>query len=214
VAAKFSRPKRPRNSSRSTTVSAATVLARSAYLTRLSSDTRMRRVSRLISTPRSVSTDDGGCSLVVSRPISASDALRISKCAHARVSWTPLRITGAPERSKTASSMETSPASSMYIPSACRHAHRSSTSTSEQPSASPAARRCLSHSTTVGSRDGCAASKRWSASRALCTSRLDARAHLVASAALPKQQRSSTMNPSLVTAQFRCHSRDWRPNCL
>jgi hypothetical protein len=105
----------------------------------------MRRVSRLISTPRSVSTDDGGCSFVVSRPISASDALRISKCAHARVSWTSLRITGAPELSKTASSMEIRPASSMYMPSACRHAHRSSISASEHPSASPAARRSCSH---------------------------------------------------------------------
>jgi hypothetical protein len=105
----------------------------------------MRRVSRLISTPRSVSTDDGGCSLVVSRPISASDALRISKCAHARVSWTPLRITGAPELSKTASSIEISPASSMYIPRACRHAQRSSISAFEHPSASPAALRSLCH---------------------------------------------------------------------
>jgi hypothetical protein len=105
----------------------------------------MRRVLRLISTPRSVSTDDGGCSLVVSRPISARDSLRISKCAHARVSWTPSRITGAPELSKTASSMEINPASSMYMPSACKHAQRSSTSTSEHPSASPAALRSLSH---------------------------------------------------------------------
>ena len=214
MAAKFRRPRRPRNSSRSTTVSAAISLARSAYFARLSSDTRMRPVSRLISTPRSVSTDDGGCSLVVSRPISARDALRISKCARARLSCTPLRITGSPELVKTASSTEMSPASSMYMPSACRHAQHSSISASEQPRASPLARRCLSHSMTVGSRGGCAASKRWSARLALCTSRVDARAHLVASAALPKQQRSSTTKPSLDTAQFRCHSRDWRPNCL
>ena len=174
-----------------------------AYLTRLPGASLMRCSLSESVTPRSSRFSEGGCSLHVSSPSSCMDALSTSKCSVARRICTPSRVTGAPSRSKTRSSMETIPLSSMYMPRAKRVAQRSAISSSEQPSASARRARLSSHASTPWSRDGCASSNSRRAFRARYTSRLENLEHFVASAALPKQQRSSTTKPSAVTAQLR-----------
>ena len=214
MAAKLRRPRSSSSVSRSTTFRFATSSAIAAYLTRLPGASLMRCSRSESATPRSSRSSEGGCSLHVSMPSSCMLALSTSKCIAARRICTPSRSTGSPSTSNTRSSIEMRPESSMYMPRAKRVAQRSAISSSECPSSSARFARLSSHASTLASRDGCARSKARRALRARYTSRLDTLAHFVASAALPKQQRSSTTNPSAVTAQLRWSSRTCRPNCL
>ena len=100
--------------------------------------------------------------------------------------------------------------SSMYMLATCRQAQRSAISASLAPAASPASLRSLSHSSTRSSRGECAASKACSFLRISCTIAFENLQHLTASAALPKQQRPSTLTPSAEKAPLRQSS----PRCL
>ena len=135
---------------------AAAARAARAYDLRLRGARRSRRCSRSTSAPSSSGLLHGGCSLRGSDswPKAVKTSRTASKCSVARVSWRPSRSSGAPAASKTASSMLTTDASSMYWLATCNVACRSATSASLAPAASPAARRSSSHASTRGSRDG------------------------------------------------------------
>ena len=195
VAAKLSFPSSSMNSARAHTRCAATRAASPPYLRRFASVRTRRRLTKSTRTPSSSATSRGGCSLLASDscPKRASTRLRASKCSHARLTCRPSRMSGAPDCSWMRSSMLAQLLSSMYIDTACRLVQRSASSASEAPAAKPSARRCACHATTRSSVGGWAASTRCSSRRISCTSTLEKRVHLAASAALPKQHRPSTM---------------------